>query len=329
MPDPASHGSAVPEKAIPMTGELPSLLSRTLRRDLLRIASQLEERKKSQLDCYRESYDLIANAWLDAKGKLDEADLTEGIPGLLFTAALEFKWISLPERKQVQGRVIYYAWVTGKPVYDRTSIEIPETELTENVGGFRVTPKLKSDFLGGIRGRIHHWEAQSLSGPDAAASEAGKWGAGLGGRGNVGAGVEPGTHGGTDLGVQKSKSTESGCAGQIDHQDCAGMANLVVSIERERVAGRGRRADVRRNHAIAGIVGRFGAGWKTETYAVCDALDEANTPLPNSKKWKRKNCRSWRDVLSKDREGLVKAIEHRLQWTAKHPQPESNTDLPA
>jgi hypothetical protein len=83
--------------------------------------------------------------------------------------------------------------------------------------------------------------------------------------------------------------------------------------------GPGRKANVEANLSIARVVESFGRNWRDRLTEVCDALDLQKLALPGSKKWKGKGCSDWTDVLSEDQEGLVKALQHRLDWVSEHP----------
>jgi hypothetical protein len=87
--------------------------------------------------------------------------------------------------------------------------------------------------------------------------------------------------------------------------------------------GPGRRADAEGNRRIASIIQQFGPDWRKHLPKVCETLDKKKVPLTRSKKWKTKGCSDWTDVLADDPEGLVKALQHRLDWAAEHPANES------
>jgi len=80
----------------------------------------------------------------------------------------------------------------------------------------------------------------------------------------------------------------------------------------------GRRANVEANRRIASIIEHFGSEWKNRLLEVCDALETENEPLPTSGKWQKLGCSDWADVLATDPEGLVKALQHRLDWVLEH-----------
>lgn len=82
---------------------------------------------------------------------------------------------------------------------------------------------------------------------------------------------------------------------------------------------RGRRANRELNYAVGRIVGNFGPDWDKCLTEICEALDSQDVPLPASNKWKESGCATWQDVFDTDREGLVKALGHRLDWVSKHP----------
>ena len=86
--------------------------------------------------------------------------------------------------------------------------------------------------------------------------------------------------------------------------------------------GPGRKPNKDANRLIAGVVGTFGSDWRSRLVEVCGALDEQKVPVPVSAKWKNRGCGDWTDVLTEDQEGLAKALQHRLDWVAKHPTTE-------
>ena len=84
--------------------------------------------------------------------------------------------------------------------------------------------------------------------------------------------------------------------------------------------GPGRKANVDANRSIARVVEPFGNNWRDHLSEVCEALDGQKLPLVRSEKWKKRGCSDWTDVLTEDQEGLVKALQHRLDWISEHPQ---------
>lgn len=83
-------------------------------------------------------------------------------------------------------------------------------------------------------------------------------------------------------------------------------------------SSRGRRADVEGNVKIADVLKSFGNDWRKHLAEVCEALEHKATFI-RTRKWKQLGCGDWSDVLAADQEGLVKALQHRLDWVAKHP----------
>ena len=83
--------------------------------------------------------------------------------------------------------------------------------------------------------------------------------------------------------------------------------------------GPGRKPNAGMNRRIAQVIASFEPDWRDQLSELCEALDGQELPLPASKKWKTQGCNTWTDVLDTDRQGLVKALEHRSQWVAEHP----------
>ena len=83
----------------------------------------------------------------------------------------------------------------------------------------------------------------------------------------------------------------------------------------------GRPAGAEYNRALAGCMTSFGVdNWSERLPDLCEFLDNENVQLPFSEKWKTKGCSNWTDVAEVDREGLVKALQYRLDWVAQHPE---------
>jgi len=89
-----------------------------------------------------------------------------------------------------------------------------------------------------------------------------------------------------------------------------------VSVEGRRP---GRKADAKANRDIARVVQSFEADWRERLAEVCEALKEHGLPPLISKKWKQLGCEDWTDILDMDKEGLVKALQHRLDWVSRNP----------
>ena len=81
--------------------------------------------------------------------------------------------------------------------------------------------------------------------------------------------------------------------------------------------GPGRKANVDANRSIARVVESFGNNWRDCLSDVCEALDGQKLPLAGSDS-------DWTDVLAEDQEGLVKALQHRLDWVSEHPLDDPN-----
>jgi len=110
-----------------------------------------ENRKFGYVACVKEAYKVIAKAWVDAGAELTEAELTEGLPEFTYEAAIEFGWAHYP---------LMYRPL--KPVWDpKTDIRsevykdpepIPDSELVERIGRFKVTAVFKAQFLAILAG---------------------------------------------------------------------------------------------------------------------------------------------------------------------------------
>ena len=103
------------------------------------------------------------------------------------------------------------------------------------------------------------------------------------------------------------------------------VKNVISAVNPDNVPkhGRaaGRRADTKYNRALAGYIASFDVdNWRERLPELCEFLDTEKVQLPFSEKWKTNGCNDWTDVGQVDREGLVKALQHRLTWVAQHPE---------
>lgn len=148
-------------------GELPNISSPAINAGLLRLVAMRKERRKKDLECILESFDVVAAAWLEAQGTLSEVELNFRIPELVFEAAVEFGWVQYPPQREVQRRrIIPDAWIPGAPVIDWVSVSIPESELVEEFGRFRVETGFTVRFRRLLAGRIAYWQAEVLTRAD-------------------------------------------------------------------------------------------------------------------------------------------------------------------
>jgi len=121
------------------------------------------ERKRKAWECLRDCFDLVAGPRLDAQGTLSEADLNHVIPEMVLEAAVEFGWIQYPRQRQVRRiRFVTDAWIPGSSVRDWLPVPIPDAELVENLGRFRVEAGFTARFRSLLGGRIVHWRGEAL-----------------------------------------------------------------------------------------------------------------------------------------------------------------------
>jgi len=93
----------------------------------------------------------------------------------------------------------------------------------------------------------------------------------------------------------------------------AGADNLPAADRRA-----GRKADVALNSSVVRVLRQYGADWREKLDDVCHELSHMKVPLPVSRKWRDRGCADWLDVLAEDKEGLVKALQHRLDWASRN-----------
>jgi class 3 adenylate cyclase len=113
-------------------------------------------------DCLREAYDLWASSYARAGQPLTEQLLNQTIPFRVFGAAIQHKWIPYPLVRPV-GRRVVGNFLEGW--YDRSRsryVVVPERELTETFGGYKVTKGYEAGFKRILGSRIAFWRAEAL-----------------------------------------------------------------------------------------------------------------------------------------------------------------------
>lgn len=120
------------------------------------------------------------------------------------------------------------------------------------------------------------------------------------------------------VGADESQSVAAGTAKRLTTG--AGDGSVIRSA--------GRRADADGNRRIAKLLEPFGSDWRNHLAEVCETIDNEKIPLPaRSKKWMSEGYGDWADAMAYDREGFVKALQHRLEWVAKHPAKSTDGEL--
>jgi hypothetical protein len=127
---------------------------RTLLEGELRIInSKLIEREIDKDRCFRDSFDIFANALVNSEHGLPGETLLERIPVLVFETALEFNWIS---REEAEWDSFYWSgpFKYGNP----PPIPAPAASL----GNHTVQEAFRTWFLARIEGRIGYWRGVAL-----------------------------------------------------------------------------------------------------------------------------------------------------------------------
>jgi hypothetical protein len=133
-----------------------------MRAGLLRVHSRKLAGAKVP-DCLREAYDVCASAFEEAGEPLTEELLTERIPAMVFGAAVEHKWEAYPPVRHRGRGAIVGSFLEGgyNPARDEV---VPQTELTETFGGYRVMKGYEAAFKRRyLECRIVHWRAEALT----------------------------------------------------------------------------------------------------------------------------------------------------------------------
>ena len=114
-------------------------------------------------DCLKEAYDHHAGLFAKAGEPLTETVLNLTIPVLVFSGAIHHKWIPYPLIRPVGERVVdnFREDVHEHPHSDCELV--PEQELTETFGGYKVTSGYESQFRRILESRIAHWRAEGLT----------------------------------------------------------------------------------------------------------------------------------------------------------------------
>lgn len=137
-----------------------------IRSELLRIQSKRRERQRTWLECIRLAYDAIAGYILSSGKALDDHALRVLIPGAVLKVAAGYQWIENPWKKEeFHRRHVYdpYAWIPQDHYAKvRVLVDIPEAELTVELGSCKLTPEKHQWWLDLLESRILEWEATFL-----------------------------------------------------------------------------------------------------------------------------------------------------------------------
>jgi hypothetical protein len=135
------------------------LFQKRIRIGLLRVLS--EWRKDRRIDRLEQSYYVYARAFADAGELLTENLLTERIPSLVLDAAVKYIGLPHPSLRQ-RSRVVRASFlrnVDNPSHYER----IPESELTESIGGYKVTAQFAIWFKHRLEYPIARWQAKAAT----------------------------------------------------------------------------------------------------------------------------------------------------------------------
>jgi hypothetical protein len=131
---------------------------------LLRLEADRRERRRKPLECIHEAYDVMARMLLGLGVRLTDRELHNTIPGAVLAAAVKHGWAANPQIRTEHRRRYRFNPFTQRDVPGSYEVEvkIPEAELTEQFGPFKVTPPYVDWWLGYLGGRIAFWEAEAL-----------------------------------------------------------------------------------------------------------------------------------------------------------------------
>jgi len=134
---------------------LPEDIRDRIRKGLLRIHSKRLEGAKL-LECLRKTYNLYAGELVKAGEPLTDALLTDSLPAWVFRAAIAQKWIPYPLIRPITGVVgnLLEGWYN--PAGHKV---VPQAELTETFGGYKVTKGFEARFKKKLESRIAYWRA--------------------------------------------------------------------------------------------------------------------------------------------------------------------------
>lgn len=120
---------------------------------------QVQSKKRAGarlLDCLSDAYDVYADAFYEAGEQLTDGLLTERIPALVHDVAVKFKWLPHPSFRHRGRGAVVAGFLPG--IYNPARYEpIPEVELTEIFGGYKVRNGYAAAFVQIIEGRVLHW----------------------------------------------------------------------------------------------------------------------------------------------------------------------------
>jgi hypothetical protein len=138
-----------------------------IRAKLLRLQSKFRDRKLRWDACVALAYNKIARLQVKSGISLCNQQLREIIPGAVFEAALQFGWIENPfKRIEYRRKHIYrpHAFIPQDGyISEPVAVDIPDQELTMQLGRRKVTPQCHRFWLNLLEGPIAYWEAVALT----------------------------------------------------------------------------------------------------------------------------------------------------------------------
>src|ERR1700722_1246603 len=134
----------------------PELCKRILAK-LLRIHSKKLENSKLD-NCLREAYDAYASEIKTDGYQLTDQLLNNKIPGWVFNWAVIKYWLPYPPMRQARPSVTYLDPIPRRPGHE----PVPDSQLNEMLGLYRVTDWYKKDIMKRLESRIAYWQAEIL-----------------------------------------------------------------------------------------------------------------------------------------------------------------------
>jgi hypothetical protein len=110
-------------------------------------------------NCLKEAYDHHAGLFAQAGEPLTETVLNLTIPALVFSGAIHYKWVPYPLVRPDSGRVVDFLESGYEHPHSHYEL-VPDEELTETLGGYKVTSDYEGQFRRILESRIAHWRGE-------------------------------------------------------------------------------------------------------------------------------------------------------------------------
>ena len=144
---------------------VPPAVADRIRSAVLKIHSRKLEGAKLDV-CLRETYDAYARELIPNDELESDEVLNTHIPGWIFRDAVEFRWMPYPPKGYKRREKTHRdSWIPDAKTIWWEAVPVPDADLTETLGGYRVNRHYMNLMAKILAGRIAFWKGEVMSSP--------------------------------------------------------------------------------------------------------------------------------------------------------------------